>query len=76
MDYGDSVVYVYMYPGRFSEALVAKITPTRCGCQRALLCPYGLYALAEPEALSEAIQAKLYRASIIARMIKEEGINL
>ncbi len=76
IDHGDSVVYVYIYPGRFSEALVAKITPTRCGCERALLCPYGLYALAEPEALSRAIQAKLRRASIIAKMVREESINL
>ena len=76
IDHGDTVVYAYIYPGRFSEALVAKITPTRCGCERALLCPYGLYALAEPEALSKAVQAKLRRASIIARMIREEGINL
>jgi len=45
-----------------------------CGCDRALACPQGLYAIAEEESLVKAITSKLERALAIARMVDEVGL--
>jgi hypothetical protein len=74
IEYKGKTLFVYVYPGRFSEALVAKIVPAMCGCDRALLCPQGLYAIAEEEVLADAIRSKLERALAIARMVEEVGL--
>jgi len=76
LEYRGKTLFIYVYPGRFSEALVAKIVPVMCGCDRAQLCPQGLYAIAEEEALADAIVAKLERALAIARMVEEVGLTI
>jgi len=70
------VLGVYLYPGRFSEAVVAKLSPVLCGCERALSCPYGLLVVAEEEALADAIHSKLDRLLAISRFVEEEGVEL
>ncbi|MEB3816628.1 MAG: hypothetical protein LRS46_01605 [Desulfurococcales archaeon] len=68
--------FIYLYPGRFSEAVIAKLTPMICGCERALACPYGLYALSEPESLADHIYSKLDRLRVIGVYVEKEGVSV
>jgi hypothetical protein len=76
LEWGGRVYSVYLYPGRFTEAIVAKLAPAPCGCERALYCPYGLIVVGEEDILPDRIHAKLGRLEAIASMVEEEGINL
>lgn len=66
---------LYLYPGRFSEAIVAKLTPIPCGCEQALTCPQGLFVLGEEDVIADALYSKLDRLYAITRMVEEEGFG-
>jgi len=38
-------VFFYVYPGRFSDSTIIRVTPVPMGCQEALLSPEGLYTI-------------------------------
>jgi len=38
-------VFFYVYPGRFTESTIVRVTPVPMGCQEALLTPEGLYVV-------------------------------
>lgn len=68
---GGESYFAYIYPGRFTDTLVAKLTLKPRSCGDALLDPEGLIAIAEDEErLAEKIDAKLERLRAIARAAK------
>jgi len=38
-------VFFYVYPGRFTQSTIIRVTPLPMGCQEALLSPEGLYSI-------------------------------
>lgn len=67
----DGEYFVYIYPGRFAEVVIAKLTWKPGNCRDALLDPEGLIAIGEDEAgLAVKIKAKIDRLKTIARAAK------
>ncbi len=66
---GGGVVFAYIYPGRYSDAAIVKLSVNPSDCHRALLDPRGLYAIVESEEDAEKLPGKVERLLTVAKRL-------